>query len=175
MLTIYFVNTKARTQQSNQYKRRHQKMNEISANACAITPLYFSQFEAPHCLMELTQRAYSHMQNNYVYICGLSITKDPSSIATNGRRMTHYNYTAYGKNINISHKEVDGNGHEPINRINLCKSTTKIIAMVADKEECLSIIPNTYTISSCLHEMTDDKIKVKMSGNLLLIFAILLK
>ena len=49
------------------------------------------------------------------------------------------------------------------------------IAMVADKEECLSIIPNTYTISSCLHEMTDDKIKVKMSGKLLLMFAILSK
>ena len=95
-------------------------MNELPANACAIKPLYFSKLKAPHCLMELTQRAYSHMQNNYVYICGLSIKKDPSSIATNGGRMTHYNAVTYGKNNNISRKEVDmGNEHEPINSINL--------------------------------------------------------
>ena len=109
-----------------------------------------------------------------VSLSGLSITKAVSSTATNGGLLTHYYDVSYGKNIHISSNNVDiGNGQEIVNCINLFKSKKTIIAIVADKDKCLSMVPNTFTIPSSLHEPTDNQIKVQMSGKLLLMFAIL--
>ena len=47
--------------------------------------------------------------------------------------------------------------------------------MVGEKIECKSMIPNTYTISSCLHKFNGNNKPIKMSGKLLLLLAVLPK
>ena len=47
------------------------------------------------------------------------------------------------------------------------------MAIVADKDTSISMVPNTFMITSSLHEPTNNELEVKMSGKLLLVFAIL--
>ena len=160
----------------NRYKRIDDKTHVIATSISEIAPLYHSKVKAPHCLMELSQRDYNRMRNSCIDVSGLTLIKDTSINATNGATMTQYNIVSYGRNVNISKKKIDtGNTHEMFQYINLCKISGHFIAMVADKEECIRMIPNTYTISSCVHTYTGKNKPIKMLGKLVLFMAMLPK
>ena len=90
--------------------------------------------------------------------------------------MTQYNVVSYGRNLDIDEKKIDtSNVNQIYQYINLCKCKGNYIAMVGDKEKCKSMIPNTYTFSSCLHKFTGENKPIKMSGKLLLLMAVLPK
>ena len=139
-------------------------------------PLYQSKVKAPHCLMELSCKDYNRLKRNSITVCGLSIIRDTTINATNDATMTRYNSISYGENINISKKKIEtGNGNENFQQINLSKSTGKFVLMLADKNECLKLIPNCYTFSSCLcHSAGKNKAtSIKISGKLVLLIAAL--
>ena len=156
----------------NIYKRRDEKKHVVASCISKIAPLYNSQVKAPHCLMELSQRDYNRIKNNCIHVCGLSLIKDTSTNTSNGAIMAHYNVVSYGCNVDIDEKNIDtSNVNQIYQYINLCKSKGNYIAMVGDKDECKSMIPNTYTFSSCLHKFTSKNKPIKMSGKLVLLMA----
>ena len=97
--------------------------------------------KAPHVLIEMTKKEYKRHSKNIIHVEGLSFCDKTKQVI--------YSNISYGSNINSNQSFVHSEGSKVTTRhVHINKIKKRIIIIVANKEECVAVLPSLIISSS---------------------------
>ena len=130
-----------------------------------LASLYDGNKKIHNNLLELNTTQYHRYKEFSVHLSNITLEV--------GSKHIYYHTVRYGKYISTTKQHVKISGNKKSRSFNMEKSKKNMLFITANKEECLSLFPNTYIHGTVLTKQDLDNPSMTMSGVVILMMAVL--